>query len=232
LDFKIEPDTEILLKRDLAMIDTISGDRLRHELELIFNEELSSKILRRADDLGILRQLHTSLKGNGWLSAKLNEAQKRETNNDPTVFFALLTYNLNEEECRDTLKRLNISGKNGQIIKEVQKAKKELGALSAPNLPSSHVYRMLENFCNEAVNAIILAEEPSTARQRLELYIEELQKIRSILDGDDLMKMGITTGRKIGSILKQLLNAKIDQKVRTKSDEQKLVRLLIRGDKP
>jgi hypothetical protein len=62
--------------------------------------------------------------------------------------------------------------------------------------------------------------------------VEKLQTIRPILDGDDLKKMGITTGRKIGSILKQLLNAKLDQKVRTKSDEEKLVKSLIRGDTP
>jgi len=232
LGFKIEPDTEALIKRDIAMIDTISGDRLRHELELIFNEELTSTMLKRAGDLGVLRQLHPSLKDNGWLGAKLNEACKQETDYNPTMLFSLLTYNLKEEECKDTLKRLNIAGKNGQIIKEVQKAKKELGALSVPNLSFSRIYRTLENFSNEAIGAIIMAEEPSIARQRLELYIEKLQKIRPIFDGNDLKKMGITTGRKIGSILKQLLNAKLDQKVRTKSDEQKLVKSLVRGDKP
>jgi len=232
LGFKIEPNTDKLLKRDLAMIDTVSGDRLRHEFELIFNEELTPKMLQRANDLGVLRQLHQSLKVNGWLNVKLNEIYKRETDYDPTTIFALLTYNLNEEECKETLKRLNISGKNAQTIKEVQKAKKELHLLSTPAIPFSCIYRTLENFTNKAVNAIILAEEPSTAKQHLELYVERLQTIRPILDGDDLKKMGITTGRKIGSILKQLLNAKLDQKVRTKSDEEKLVKSLIRGDTP
>ncbi|GAI51444.1 unnamed protein product, partial [marine sediment metagenome] len=34
LGFKLEPKTAELLRRDAAMLDTISGDRIRHELEL------------------------------------------------------------------------------------------------------------------------------------------------------------------------------------------------------
>ncbi len=208
------------------MIDTIIGNRLKNELNLIFKEDSCIKALERVDELGILKRLHPSLRGNGWLSAKLCKDY------DQVILFALLTYNLNEEDCRDTLKRLNISGKNGQTIKEVQKIKKELNALSVHNLPFSRVYRMLENFSNEAVEVVILAEEPSAARQHLELYIEELQLIRPILDGNDLKRMGITTGRKIGQILKQLTNAKLDHKVRTRGEEERLVKSLIRGDKP
>ena len=44
LDFQLEPDTLKLLKRDIPMLDTISGDRIRHELELILREELPEKI--------------------------------------------------------------------------------------------------------------------------------------------------------------------------------------------
>ncbi len=226
LSFTIEPVTEGLIKQNLSMIDTISGNRLKNELNLIFKEDSCIKALERVDELGILKRLHPSLRGNGWLSAKLCK------DCDQVILFALLTYNLNEEDCRDTLKRLNISGKNGQTIKEVQKIKKELNALSVHNLPFSRVYRMLENFSNEAVEVVILAEEPSAARQHLELYIEELQLIRPILDGNDLKRMGITTGRKIGQILKQLTNAKLDHKVRTRGEEERLVKSLIRGDKP
>ena len=226
LSFKIEPDTESLIKQNLPMIDTISGNRLKNELNLIFKECSCAKGLKRADELGILKQLHPSLKANGWLSAKLRK------DHDLVTLFALLTYNLNEENCRDTLKRLNISGKNGQIIKEVHKVKTALDALSTPNLPFSSIYRILENFSNEAINVVVLAEEPSVARQRLELYIEKLQQIHPVLDGDDLKRMGITTGRKIGQILKQLTNAKLDHKVRTRSEEEKLVKSLIRGEKP
>lgn len=226
LDFRIEGDTETWLKRDLSMIDTISGDRLRRELELILNEGTRFRVLERAERLGVMGQLHPSLKGNGWFKAKLQKDY------DYATCFSLLTYNLDEEACRHIVKRLNISGKSGQIIKEVQKIKKELDVLSSPVLYSSHVYRMLEKYSTEAINVVIIALEPSEARQRLQLYIEKLQQIQPILNGDDLKKMGITTGRKIGQILKELTNAKLDQRVRNRNEEERLVKSLIRGDKP
>ena len=40
------------------MLDTISGDRIRHELELILKEELPEKTLRRAEELKVLTRLH------------------------------------------------------------------------------------------------------------------------------------------------------------------------------
>ncbi|HUU64504.1 MAG TPA: CCA tRNA nucleotidyltransferase, partial [Dehalococcoidales bacterium] len=38
LDFQLEPTTLKLLKRDIPMLDTISGDRIRYELECILQE--------------------------------------------------------------------------------------------------------------------------------------------------------------------------------------------------
>jgi len=58
LDFQLEPATLKLLKRDTAMLATVSGDRIRHELELALKEELPEKILRRADELGVLARVH------------------------------------------------------------------------------------------------------------------------------------------------------------------------------
>ncbi|MFC1966600.1 CCA tRNA nucleotidyltransferase, partial [Chloroflexota bacterium] len=57
LDFQLEANTLKLLKRDLPMLDTISGDRIRHELELVLREEFPEKALRRATELGVLPRL-------------------------------------------------------------------------------------------------------------------------------------------------------------------------------
>jgi len=65
LDFQLETNTLQLLKRDIPMLDTISGDRIRYELECILQEEFPEKILRRAEELRVLAKLHPALKGNG-----------------------------------------------------------------------------------------------------------------------------------------------------------------------
>ncbi|GAH60002.1 unnamed protein product [marine sediment metagenome] len=62
LNFRLEKNTLKLLKRDIPMLDTISGDRIRYELECIFKEERPEKVLRRAEELGVLPKLHPSLR--------------------------------------------------------------------------------------------------------------------------------------------------------------------------
>ena len=83
LDFQLEPVTLQLLKRDIPMLDTISGDRIRHELELILKEEFPEKVLRRAEELGVLTKLHPALKGNGWLAEKFKQARQLSHPNLP-----------------------------------------------------------------------------------------------------------------------------------------------------
>src|SRR3990172_6396631 len=76
LNFKLEPKTLRLLKRDTPMLETISGDRIRHELELILEEEFPEKVIRRADKLNVLPQLYPAFKGDGWLSRKFKQARQ------------------------------------------------------------------------------------------------------------------------------------------------------------
>src|SRR5512136_2086958 len=48
-------DTERLIAPALPVIEQVSGDRLRHELELIFCEMQPLKVLTRLNELGVLR---------------------------------------------------------------------------------------------------------------------------------------------------------------------------------
>ena len=49
LGFRLEPNTLKLVKRDSAMLATVSGDRIRRELEHILKEKLPEK----AEEMGI-----------------------------------------------------------------------------------------------------------------------------------------------------------------------------------
>ena len=111
LDFQMEPATLKLLKRDIAMLDTISGDRIRHELELVLKEELPEKVLRRADELGVLAKLHPSLKGDGWLAEKFAQARELSLPDSPPValYLSLLAYRLTADEIEQLISYLKIT---------------------------------------------------------------------------------------------------------------------------
>ena len=75
LGFQIEPDTLQLLKRNVPLLKTVGGYRLRRELELVLKEKEPEKVLLRADKLGVLKELHSSLHADEWLVSKFNQAR-------------------------------------------------------------------------------------------------------------------------------------------------------------
>ena len=96
LDFQLEETTLKLLKRHTPMLDTISSDRIRYELECILHEEYPEKVLCRDAEVGVLRWLHPSLKGDEWLAGRFEQARQLSSPNPPPIglYLALLAYRL------------------------------------------------------------------------------------------------------------------------------------------
>jgi tRNA nucleotidyltransferase (CCA-adding enzyme) len=113
LDFKIEPETLKLLKRNVAILKTVGGYRLRRELELVLKEKEPEKILARADKLGALKEVNPALKADKWLETKFREARKMAPIS-PETYLTILTSRLTDEEFRGFVSYLRFSK---QILK-------------------------------------------------------------------------------------------------------------------
>lgn len=226
LGFQIEPDSLQLLLRDIPMLDTISSERIRYDLELILKEETPETILKRAQQLGVLQKLHPSLKGNGWLARKFQQARLLSKKGQPLpLYFSLLIYSLTEVENEQFLSRINPPKKLAQVMRDTLQIKKYLPALSKPPLKPSQVYHLLHGYQPAAIQANAIATDSPTARRHLDLFLRRLRYIKPFLDGDDLKAMGIPAGPQLGRILKALHEAKLNDEVKTRRDEEKLVYL-------
>jgi len=224
LGFKLEAETEKLLRRDVSMFDTISGDRIRHELELILKEDKPELVLRRAEGLGVLRQLHPSLKGNGWLSQKFKQArQSHKRISFPSLYLCFLIYNLTDKENEEFTSRLNFPKNSAQAMRHTLQLKAQLPSLANPQLKPSDIYQSLHSYATPAIQANALASESPIASQHLRLYMTKLRYVKTLLSGEDLKSMGIPTGPQIGEILDALHKAKLNGELKTRRDEEKLV---------
>jgi tRNA nucleotidyltransferase (CCA-adding enzyme) len=226
LDFQLEETTLKLLLRDTPMLDTISGDRIRYELECIFNEPAPEKILKRADELGVLKRLHPALMGNGQLARNFEKARKQASPARPPIglYLALLTYPISSQECDELSSYLRLYKPVGQIVHDASVLKAKLKLLAYPELTASYVYRILHRFSPAAINAISIATASPIARQHLEIYLHRLRYVKPVLKGADLLKMGITPGAQVKEILERLHEAKLDGKAATRQDEEALVK--------
>ena len=223
LGFNIEDGTERLLRKNIATLNTISGDRLRNELELLLMEERPEKALARADGLGVLRQIDRSLKSNKWLEGRFAEARKLYISS-PAVYFALLSYDLGRDNAEAISERLNLSGDWKRIVLGVAKINDDIHKLADPAISPSTVYRFLKRYPVEAVSACFLSDESQIVRSQIERYLKELQYIQIHLTGNDLKMMGVETGPRLGRILKALQDAKLDDLADTREDEETFVR--------
>ncbi len=226
LGFHLERKTLSLLKRDLPMLDTISGDRIRYEIECVLREGYPEKALSRAEELGVLAKLLPALKSNGWLAEKFKQARKVSSPDPPGVglYLALLVYPLKIEEAESLISRLRLPKSLAQTLRDTIALKGKMRSLSTPGLSSSGIYSLLEAYSPPAMVANSLATESPAASQNIHLYLTRLKYMEISLTGKDLVQMGVAPGPHIREILDLLHQARLDGKITGKQDEVDLVK--------
>lgn len=231
LGFRMEPATEAWLRRDLSMLNTVSGDRVRHELELVLQEAQPEKMLCRAHKLGVLAALNPSLKADDWLAAKFAEVRHTPSSaaQPGTLYLCLLLYCLTLEEADALIDYLNFPSSVSRVLKGCLELRERLATLAQPDPKPSDIYSLLHKYPAEAIKANALAQGPGLVQGRLRLYWERLRHIKASLNGSDLQQMGVAPGPRLGRLLAALHKARLDGEVNSRDEEIALVRAWLQG---
>jgi tRNA nucleotidyltransferase (CCA-adding enzyme) len=221
--FKFEAQTARLLKRDTPMLDTISGDRIRHELEHLFEEDRPELAIKRLGELGALHRINLSLEGDGWIAEKFVKARRlKKPAQLRSLYFCLLVYSFSENEIGQFLTRLNIPAKLSRGMRDTIRLKTSLRLLDRPSLRHSDIYYLLREYEPLAIQTNAIASESSTAHRHLQMFLTKLRYVRTALGGEQLKELGISEGPEMGKVLQRLHKAKLDGEIRTRADEEKL----------
>jgi tRNA nucleotidyltransferase (CCA-adding enzyme) len=226
LDFQLEADTLKWLKRDIPKLDTISGDRLRYELECVFHEAQPEKVLCRADELGVLKKLHPALVADGWLVERFRLARRLALPHPPSfaLYLALLAYRLSGQECAGLTVILKLSKPVARIVRDTATLRAKIKTLSYPEIKPSYIYRLLCGLSPSAVTAVSIAAASPVVRQHLESYLHKLRYVKPALNGNDLAGMGIAPGPRVKEALERLRDARLNGEVVSRQDEEALLR--------
>jgi tRNA nucleotidyltransferase (CCA-adding enzyme) len=224
LNFAIEPGTLALLKRDVSRLDTISGDRIRHELESTLKEPAPEKVFYRASNLGVMTKLSPRLKGNALLAKHFQAAREYTLPETPTLplYLAILSYSLPEHDIADLSSFLHLPKTEAQVLQETAALKSGIKLLDKPKLKNSEIFRLCTGYTPTAIEANIIAAGSSTVRKRLHLFLTKLRYVKPCITGTDLIKLGVPPGPKVKEILQKLRDALLDGKIRSKKGEDKL----------
>jgi len=229
MGFRLEAETERLLKRDLARLDGIGGDRVRRELARVFAEERAVAILGSAQALGVLPAVHPSFEFDaGAVRTRLAALNERLPLTGPWLL-AVLVFKSGKPGRDDIAKRLNLDSNWAGVVRDVGSLREALPRLGRATVRRSEVRALLHHLEPASIVGCAVAVEDALARERLELYLTELRQTRPLLDGDDVMALGVTEGPRVGQILSALLDARLDGLVSTREDEESLVRARVEG---
>lgn len=234
--FTIERRTAELIADALALLDRVSPERIRHEVELILAEHEPERALCRLQGLGVLGRLHPALTCDQWFADKAAElrvaltavASPASTAPPPMaiapddaapLYLALLLYNLPPEAASEVLDRFHARNAHRDLVLEVRGLAGQLDDLKRNTARPSEVVALLDESSDAARLALRVASDDWLVRQRLDSYQRRWRHIQPDLNGDDLRALGIPPGRVYRRILEQLRADRLDGLLFTREDE-------------
>ena len=219
LGFAPDGETERLMRRDAAHMGGISGARVRGELERILGEERRAAMLAAANEYGVLRAVHPSLELNADAVDALERADASEYADKALLMVGALAYWAAAERHAELAARLDMSALWATVFADTARVKGEFGALGRDGVRRSEIYRRLHGCNDAAIAACAVCAGDGRIAGRLDLYRRELRDARAVLNGDDLLALGVPQGPAVGAILAELVYARIDGEIATRADE-------------
>ena len=222
-DFAFAAATLSLVAPALPVIDQVSGDRIRRELEWIFREAQPLKALARLDDLGILRQIDPDLQVDNWITERF---QSRTAPLDPFACWVWLACRLSASSLTRFGQRVNLARADTIDLAQVQAlrdAAEPIGRLSS----RSSIYQALAEYHDRSLRAALTVIDQPAARAAVVLYLNELREVKPALDGTRLQELGVPHGPLIGRILDEVHAAVLDGVVATPQQEEKYAQQII-----
>ena len=245
--FRLERTTLRLLVQAAStnLIQQLSGPRLQHEILLLFAEHDPVCAIARLAQLKLLRFLHRRLcyttnvkrvaaaapKALAWWARRFQDS----VIDRPIVYLMALSSEASLVVVASMIRRLALSreqAKNvsagGSRVDRVLKRLTDNGTVQP-----SHVYRLLEDFSDEAL-VLLLAKQVSRQhgvrlsllKRYLVAYVKN-RTIKTALTGRDLQAMGLKPGPEYKTILEKLLDARIDGMITTEAEERVFVQTRI-----
>lgn len=234
LGFKLEYNTLRVLKRDITMLKTVSGNRVRYELECILKEERPEMVFLRAQELGVLRSIKLTLKGDDWLKERFIRTREITCPEPPpaVVYLSLLCYRLNNYEQEEIIASLKTNKSEAIVIRDTCRIKEELNRLSDKRLKPSQIYNILFRYSANALLVIQAAEDSTAIQKNIKLFKQKLMGIKPNLSGGDLVRIGFAQSPEVQQMLNRLLCARLDGQVKTRDDELRLVEKWLASNQP
>jgi len=236
--FRIEERTLELMNEANTLLNKVSGDRLRHEFDLIFAEENPALVLSRLEALKLLEAIHPQLHWqpdiadafNQVLRAPLDprwELDEAVGNLPMPRALAYMIWLIAQPDSAGThiARRLRLSHQMQTAIRDGIQLLGELPKLV--DISPSRIVVRLDEISLPVIYATYCLKPSAPAAQMLEQYATQWRKIQPTTNGYDLHALGLPPGPAYSQILWALRSAWLDSKITTAEQEAALLQQML-----
>jgi tRNA nucleotidyltransferase (CCA-adding enzyme) len=235
-DFNLDSRTKDLLMQAKELLNRVSGDRIRHELDRILEEENAPGMLERLDELNILSAIHPDLSWDASNENLINCLPGKEPPAEWNVEEDSSGLDINRAICysiwlmnipsyQDICTRLRLLRSLSGVIEQSANLRMRIPDLASHS--PSQITRELDDISNLSIYAVYLDLEKPKYKGILSRYLSSWQYIKCNITGKDLQDLGLEPGPRYSEILTQIRNAWLDGEIKNKKDEKKMLQALI-----
>lgn len=236
LGFSIGDRTLELMHQALPLLDRVSGERIRSELDLIFSEPKCAAIMARLHNLDLLRAIHPALVWDEWLAGRFEAAsgfkapegwRLHDQLDQGLLRLALLLVRLPEGEARAVLARLHFPAGRRDVVLESNILARHANSWTGQEPPSSIASVMSKMHEKAIVTAWLTATDRPMVQSCLSSYLSDWRWMSPAVDGTVLRELGLAPGPVYAEILRRLRDAWLDGEIHTDQDERALLLRLV-----
>lgn len=233
--FKISKHTLNLIKTavKINLFEKLSGSRLYDELNLLFLETEPIKALKRLSELDLLKFIHPGITLTKSIEKTFSAIEEslawfkllfiEEDLNRSHLFLMALFDGLRPQEREEALHRLFVPPRvKNEIIEGIERSREAL--LRLQNASPREIYYTLKPLSIQTILFTMANATQKAQKKAISLYLITLRKIKPALTGENLRQMGYKSGPLFNRILKALLDARLEEQIKTPEDEIRFVK--------
>ncbi len=234
--FRIAESTLALIPDARLLIEKLSAQRIRHELDLILEEWNAFSMLTRLAELDLLQPIHPALSYDDSIRERLENLHtyrglqhlspwnitKGEQMNDSDLGWLLWLMSFSKENIASLNARLQFTADLLASLFAVSMMFEDQSTFVGLK-PSGCVER-LESYPVNAVEAMGYVAKDPRIKELFDEYISKWRYIKPHTTGNDLKSLGIEPGPRYAVILRKLRNAWLNGEVKTEEEEKKLLK--------
>jgi tRNA nucleotidyltransferase (CCA-adding enzyme) len=214
-----------------GVLNLISGQRIRNEIDHILSEEAAPQMVNRMSDFDLLGAIHPTWKippnfDVRWTAAgQAIEWASTSLPNDPINTGAIfwMTLLTSPEAIEGVNSRLALENQLYAKLSAQAQLEHDLNALSTSSKPSE-VYQLLNPYPLEPlVFGMMQSNQPDWRVRKIGDYLTNLRSVQPLVTGEDLIQRGLKPSRAFSDLLWKAFAAQLNGQVSTTQETYQLL---------